>query len=64
MTIKDSRVCVPVSALCAESRVNGIALGSKTVLGFTHVAEQLLFSIVPSILNFDFDSILESFLAF
>ena len=27
----------------------------KTVLGSTHVVEQLLFYIVPSILTFDFD---------
>ena len=30
----------------------------------THVIEQLLFSIVPSILTFDFDLILGSFLTF
>ena len=30
----------------------------------THVVEQLLFSIVLSILTFDFDLILDSFLAF
>ena len=32
----------------------GPGLVSKTVLGFTHVVDQLLFSIVPSILTFDF----------
>ena len=30
---------------------------SKTVFGSTHVAEQILFSIVPSILTSDFDLI-------
>ena len=38
-----------------------LELGSKIVLGSTHVVEQLLFSIVPSILTFDFDLILGSF---
>ena len=33
-------------------------------MGSTYVVEQLLFSIVPSILTFDFDLILGSFLAF
>ena len=32
----------------------GFGLGSKTVSGSTHVAEQLVFSIVPSIPTFDF----------
>ena len=36
--------------------------GSKTVLGSTHVVEQLSFSMFPSILTFDFDLILGSFL--
>ena len=35
-----------------------------TVLGTTHVVEQILFSIVPSILTFDFDLIWGSFLSF
>ena len=35
---------------------------AKTVLGFTLVVEQLLFSIVPSILTFGIDLILGSFL--
>ena len=39
----------------------GLGKGSKTVLGYTHVVEQLLFSMFPSILSFDFDLILESF---
>ena len=47
---------------------NGIFLGSiwgsKTILGYTHVVEQLLFSIVTLILNFDFDLIFGSFLTF
>ena len=42
--------------------LNGLFLGSgkgsKIVLGSTHVVEQLLFSIVPSILTFDFYLIL------
>ena len=38
--------------------------GSKTVLGSTHVVEQTIFSMVPSILTFDFDLILGSFLTF
>ena len=38
--------------------------GSKTVLGYTHVVEQLSFSMFPSILTFDFDLILWSFLTF
>ena len=38
--------------------------GSKTVLGSTHVVEQLLFSIVLSILMFNFDSILGYFFTF
>ena len=42
----------------------GVRLRFKTVLGSTHVAEQLLFSIVPSILTFDFDLTLGSFLTF
>ena len=36
---------------------------SKTVFGSNHVAEQLLFSIVPSILTFDYALILGSILA-
>ena len=35
----------------------GLGFGSKAVLGSTHVVEQLLFSIVPSILTFYFDLI-------
>ena len=42
----------------------GAQMGSKTALGSTHVIEQLLFSIVPSILTFYFDFILGLFLAF
>ena len=42
----------------------GVRLRFKTVLGSTHVAEQLLFSIVPSILTFDFGLILGSFFYF
>ena len=30
----------------------------KTVLGSTHDVEQILFSVVPSILTFDFDLVL------
>ena len=41
----------------------GILLGSgsKTVLGSTHIIEQLSFSLFPLILAFDFDSILGHF---
>ena len=42
----------------------GSGWGSKTVLGSTHVVEQLSFSMLPSILTFDFDLILGSFLTF
>ena len=31
----------------------GVGVGFKTVLGSTHLAEQLLFSILPSIKMFD-----------
>ena len=48
--------------------LNGLFLGSgytsRTVLGSTHVVEQLLFSTVPSIQTFDFDLILGSFFTF
>ena len=47
---------------------NGILLGSgkgwKTILGSTHIVEQLSFSMFPSILTFDFDLILGSYLSF
>ena len=47
---------------------NGLFLelgqGSITVLGSTHLVEQLLFSIVPPILTFDFELSLGSFLPF
>ena len=33
----------------------GLGKGSKTVLEYTHVVEQLSFSMFPSILTFDFD---------
>ena len=42
----------------------GLGKGSKTVLGYTHVVEQLSFSMFPSILTFDFDLILWSFFYF
>ena len=38
--------------------------GSKTVLGYTHVVEQLLFSMFPSILTSDFDLISGLFTCF
>ena len=38
--------------------------GSKTVLGSTHVVEQLSFCMFSSILIFDFYLILESFMTF
>ena len=37
---------------------------SKTFLGSNHVVEQLLFSMIPSILTFEFDLFLGSFLTF
>ena len=42
----------------------GLGKGSNTVLGSTHVVEQLLFSMLPWILTFDFDLILGSFFTF
>ena len=42
----------------------GLGKGSNTVLGPTHVVEQLSFSMFPSILTFDFTLILGSFLTF
>ena len=42
----------------------GLGKGSSTVLGFTQVVEQLSFSLFLSILTFDFDLILGSFLTF
>ena len=42
----------------------GLGSGSKTVLGSTHVLEQLLFSIVPSIMTFDIYLSLGSFFPF
>ena len=42
----------------------GSGFGSKTVLGSTHVVEQLSFSMFSSILIFDFDLIFGSFLTF
>ena len=42
----------------------GLGSGSEIVLGSTHTVKQLLFSIFPSILTFDFDLILRSFWLF
>ena len=42
----------------------GLWKGSKTVLGSIHVVEQLSFSMLPSILTFDFDLMLGSFFTF
>ena len=42
----------------------GLGWGSTTVLGSTHVVEQLSFSLFLSILMFDLDLILGSFLTF
>ena len=42
----------------------GLGWGSTTVLGSSHVVEQLLFSLLLSILTFDFNLILWSFLTF
>ena len=38
--------------------------GTNTVLGSSHVAEQLSFFVFPSFLKFDFDLILGSFFIF
>jgi len=42
----------------------GLGKVSKTILGSTHVVEQLSFSMLPSILTFDVDLILGSFFYF
>ena len=42
----------------------GVGVGFNIDLGSTHVVEQLSFSLFLSILTFDFDSILGSFLTF
>ena len=42
----------------------GVGVGLKKCFVSTYVVEQLLFSKVPLILNFDFDLILELFLLF
>ena len=42
----------------------GRGMVQKNVLGSPHVVEQLLFSLVPSILTFEFELILVSFLNF
>ena len=42
----------------------GVGLGVENFLGSTHVVEQLSFSMLPSILTFDFGLILGSFLTF
>ena len=42
----------------------GLGKGPNTVLGSTHVVEQLSFSLYLSILTFDFDLILGSFLTY
>ena len=42
----------------------GFNVGLKTVVGSTHVVEQLSFSMIPSIPTFEFDLILGSFLTF
>jgi len=39
----------------------GLDLGSKAILGSTHVVEQFLFGMIPSILTVKFDLILGSF---
>ena len=41
-----------------------VEVRSKNVLGSTHIVEQLSFSTFPSILTFDFDLTLGSFLTF
>ena len=42
----------------------GSMWGSKTFLGYTHVVEQLSFSMIPRIGTLEFDLILGSFLYF
>ena len=42
----------------------GLGKGSKTVPGYTHVVEQLSFTMFPSILTYNFDLISGSFLPF
>ena len=42
----------------------GLEKDRNTVLGTTHVVEQLHFSMLPYILTFDFDLILGSFFTF
>jgi len=42
----------------------GLGKGSKTVMGYTQVVEQLSLSMFPSFLTFDFDLILLSFFTF
>ena len=42
----------------------GLGKGLKTVLGSTHVVEQLFFSMFPSTLAFDFDLMLGSSFTF
>ena len=42
----------------------GLGWGSTTVLGSSHVVEQISFSLFLSILTFDFNLILGSFLTF
>ena len=41
-----------------------VGVGFETVLGSTHVVEQLSFSVFPSILTFDFDLIFGSSFTF
>ena len=54
--------------ICALRKLNILSgpggKGSKTFFRSAHVVEQLTLSIVSSILTFDFDLILKSFLAF
>ena len=40
---------------CPNGLFLGLGKGPKTVLGSPHVIEQILFSIVPSILTLDFN---------
>ena len=49
---------------CPNGLFLGSGKGSKTILWSTNVVEQLSFSILPSILTFEFDIILGSFLTF
>ena len=49
---------------CMFPLILGLGKGLKTVLGSTYVVEQILFSMFPSNMTFDFYLLLGSFLTF